>query len=70
MIKLIVVGKIKEKALESLIQDYIKRIQPFSKILIEEIKDEPNYEDEAKNLQSLIKESQLFINFLQQINIS
>lgn len=62
MIKLIVVGKIKEKALESLIQDYIKRIQPFSKILIEEIKDEPNYEDEAKNLQSLIKESQLILS--------
>lgn len=61
MIKLIVVGKIKEKALESLIQDYIKRIQPFSKILIEEIKDEPNYEDEAKNLQSLLKESQLIL---------
>ena len=62
MIKLIVVGKIKEKALESLIQDYIKRIQLFSKILIEEIKDEPNYEDEAKNLQSLMKESQLILS--------
>ena len=62
MIKLIVVGKIKEKALESLIQDYIKRIQPFSKILIEEIKDEPNYEDGAKNLQSLLKESQLILS--------
>ena len=62
MIKLIVVGKIKETALESLIQDYIKRIQPFSKILVEEIKDEPNYEDEAKNLQSLIKESQLILS--------
>ena len=58
MIKLIVVGKIKENALESLIQDYIKRIQPFSRLLIEEIKDEPNYDDEAKNLQSLMKESQ------------
>lgn len=62
MIKLIVVGKIKEKALESLIQNYIKRIQPFSKILIEEIKDEPNYEDDAKNLQSLLKESQLILS--------
>jgi len=62
MIKLIVVGKIKEKALESLIQDYIKRIQSFSKILIEEIKDEPNYEDEAKNLQSLMKESQSILS--------
>ena len=62
MIKLIVVGKIKEKALESLIQDYIKRIQPFSKILVEEIKDEPNYEDDAKNLQSLMKESQLILS--------
>ncbi len=62
MIKLIVVGKIKEKTLESLIQDYIKRIQPFSKILIEEIKDEANYEDEAKNLQSLMKESQVILS--------
>ena len=62
MIKLIVVGKIKEKALESLIQDYIKRIQPFSKLLVEEIKDEPNYEDDAKNLQSLMKESQLILS--------
>ena len=68
MIKLIVVGKIKEKALESLIQDYIKRIQPFSKILIEEIKDEPNYEDEAKNLQSLLKESQLILSKITKDN--
>lgn len=62
MIKLIVVGKIKEKALGSLIQDYLKRIQPFTKIHIEEIKDEPNYDDDAKNLQSITKEAQLILS--------
>lgn len=61
MIKLFVVGKIKEKALEHLIQDYIKRIQPFAKILVEAFKDEPNYDNDAKNLQSMQKEAQAML---------
>ena len=41
MIKIIAVGKIKEKALKSLIDEYVQRITQFSKINIIEVNDEP-----------------------------
>lgn len=41
MIKLVVVGKIKEKAMQSCIDEYKKRITAFSKIEIVEVNDEP-----------------------------
>lgn len=40
MIKVIAVGKIKEKALQSCIEEYIKRIRPFTKFELVEVKDE------------------------------
>ncbi|MGI6607632.1 MAG: 23S rRNA (pseudouridine(1915)-N(3))-methyltransferase RlmH [Erysipelotrichaceae bacterium] len=42
MISIIAVGKIKEKALTSLINEYKKRISNYSKIEIIEVNDEPN----------------------------
>lgn len=42
MIKIVCIGKMKDKALQSLVSEYTKRISPFSKIEILEVKDEPN----------------------------
>ena len=42
MISIIPVGKIKEKALTTLINEYKKRISNYSKIEIIEVNDEPN----------------------------
>lgn len=48
-IKLIVVGKIKEKYLDDAINEYIKRIKPFVNLNIIEIK-ELNYMESKRNL--------------------
>lgn len=42
MIRLLCVGKMKDKALQSLVNEYVKRISAFSKVDILEVKDEPN----------------------------
>lgn len=42
MISIVAVGKIKEKALSQLIEEYKKRISSYSKIEIVEVIDEPN----------------------------
>ena len=42
MIKILCVGKMKDKALQSLVSEYSKRISAFSKIEVLEVKDEPN----------------------------
>ena len=49
MIKIVCVGKLKEKAITLLVDDYLRRIVPYSKIVIEELKDYPNFDDEASN---------------------
>jgi len=53
MIKLVCVGKIKEKALQSLIDEYLKRLQPYSKVIIVEVDDAiaPQSNSEAQNEQ-------------------
>ena len=58
MIRVIAVGKIKEKALSSLIEAYRDRILPFHKLLIEEVADEPTSEDLASQLAGKIKEGE------------
>ncbi len=45
MIRLLCVGKNKDKALTGLEAEYLKRLQAFDKVQIEEVKDEP----ESKN---------------------
>ena len=50
MIKILCVGKIKEKYLEDLIADYVKRISKYMKIEIVELKDDPIYAKEINNL--------------------
>jgi 23S rRNA (pseudouridine1915-N3)-methyltransferase len=53
MITLIVVGKIKEKALTTLINEYKKRITSYSKIEIIEVGDEPNDKLEEEKVKEL-----------------
>ncbi len=55
MIKILCVGKIKEKYLDDLINDYLKRISKYHKIEIIEIKDNPNHEKELIALKEKIK---------------
>ena len=46
MIKIVCVGKIKDKNLSNLIEDYIDKISHYHKIEIIEVKDEPITDDE------------------------
>ena len=57
MIKIICVGKLKEKALSQLVDDYLKRITPYHKIEIVELKDLPSSDDEHLNLKVIEEES-------------
>ena len=54
MIKILCVGKIKEKYLKDLIDDYEKGISKYMKIEIIELKDDPIYTKEITNLNSMI----------------
>lgn len=62
MIKIICVGKLKEKAIATLVNDYLKRILPYTKISIDELKDYPNFDDEASNRLSIEKESKSILD--------
>ena len=57
MIKILCVGKIKERYLQDLINDYLKRISKYHKIEIIELKDDSNYQKETSNLLEHIKTS-------------
>lgn len=50
MIKIICLGKLKEKYLTDMVYDYLKRIEKYHKIELIELKDEENLESEAKNI--------------------
>lgn len=58
MIRIVAVGKIKEKALVQLIDEYRKRLAPFTKLAIIEVNDEhaPQSNSEAEN--RLVKEKE------------
>jgi 23S rRNA (pseudouridine1915-N3)-methyltransferase len=62
MIKIVCVGKLKEKAITLLVDDYLSRIVPYSKIVIEELKDYPNFDDEASNRITIEKESKMILD--------
>ncbi len=55
MIKIICLGKLKEKYLVELVNDYLKRINKYHKIELIELKDEENLESEAKNISKYLK---------------
>ncbi|MBE6154560.1 MAG: 23S rRNA (pseudouridine(1915)-N(3))-methyltransferase RlmH [Firmicutes bacterium] len=54
MIKIICLGKLKEKYLIDLVDDYLKRISKYHKIELIELKDEDNLESEALNIKKHI----------------
>ncbi len=58
MIKILAVGKIKEKAMLALIDEYRKRLSPFTKVEIAEVNDEhaPQTNSDAENEQVKEKE--------------
>lgn len=58
MITLLCVGKNKEKALCQLENEYVKRIQPFSKLQVIEVKDESNVHMERDKEAELIREKE------------
>ena len=63
MIKIIAVGKIKEKALRMQIEEYEKRLRPFTKLEMIEVADEiaPQSNSDAQNEQVKDKEAQRII---------
>lgn len=50
MIKIICLGKLKEKYLIDLTEDYLKRINKYHKIELIELKDEEDLKNEAKSI--------------------
>ena len=56
MIKLVVVGKIKEKAMQACIDEYKKRITLYSKIEIVEVNDEPIPATHSQKTDEMIKD--------------
>ena len=58
MIRLLCVGKMKEKALQSLAAEYVKRISPFVKVEIVEVKDEPNTHAERNAEVARVKDAE------------
>ena len=61
MIKIICLGKIKEKYLTDLINDYFKRINRFHKLEIIELKDEDSLEKEEQNILNHINQKDYII---------
>lgn len=56
MIKLICIGKMKDRALQALVQEYEKRIRPFSAVSVIEVKDEANARAEREAEAARIKD--------------
>ena len=58
MIRLLCVGKMKDKALQSLASEYVRRISAFSRVEVFEVKDEPNTHTEREAEMVRIKDSE------------
>lgn len=54
MIKIICLGKLKEKYLTDLVNDYMTRINKYHKLELIELKDEEDLEREAQNIEKYI----------------
>lgn len=66
MIKILCVGKVKEKSMISLIDEYKKRLTKFTKIEIIEVKDFSDYENNNESLIDIVKdkEGELLLKFI------
>lgn len=58
MIKLICIGKNKDKALQTLEKEYLKRLSAFDKVLAEEVKDEPDDKAYREAEAKLVKDTE------------
>lgn len=61
MIKIICLGKLKEKYLVDFVNDYLKRISRYHKIELIELKDEETLEQEEKQILKYIQEKDYVI---------
>lgn len=61
MIKILAVGKIKNKEINNLINDYITRIKHYTKIEIREIKDSSPEEESKKLIEKIDDEKNVFL---------
>lgn len=61
MIKIICLGKLKEKYLVELVQDYTKRINHYHKLKLIELKDEDTLEKEEEKILKYIEEKDFVI---------
>ncbi|MGX8851202.1 23S rRNA (pseudouridine(1915)-N(3))-methyltransferase RlmH [Amedibacillus sp. YH-ame10] len=68
MIKIVAVGKLKEKALRMQIEEYEKRLRPFTKLEIIEVSDEnaPQTNSEAQNEQVKEKEGERILSKIKE----
>ncbi len=57
MIRILCVGKLKEAALKSLVEEYAQRIQPYRKVIIQELADEPLSDKPGHATLAISKES-------------
>lgn len=55
MIKIVAVGKLKEKALVSLMNEYKKRLQPYTKLELIEVNDEQTLDSNSEAQNELVK---------------
>ena len=58
MIRIVCIGKMKDKALHMLEEEYIKRLKAFSKVEVVEVRDEPNERIEREKEAALAKEKE------------
>ena len=58
MIRILCIGKMKDKALHSLEEEYTKRLKAFTKVEIIEVRDEPNERIERDKEAALAKEKE------------
>lgn len=58
MIRILCIGKMKDKALHTLEEEYIKRLKAFTKVEITEVRDEPNERVERDKEAALAKEKE------------
>lgn len=58
MIKILCIGKMKDKALQALSSEYVRRISAFARVEIIEVKDESNAHAEREAEASRIKDSE------------
>ena len=71
MIKIVAVGKIKEKALRTQIEEYEKRLRPFTKLEIIEVNDEvaPQSNSDSQNNQVKEKEGERILAKIRSRNM-